>query len=217
MLHRSHRRSGFTLLEVVISSALLGVVLGASMMITLSGKRAFAEGNTRSRAETKARRALERVVAELSNAGIDALTPAIAADGTVSTATLTFDPLQSVQAGNAVWGASMRIARIASPEDPDDGVDNDSDGLVDEGTITLARNVGNADEFTYVLCSNVPELLEGENANGADDNQNGLVDEAGLSIQRIGSMLTVRISVEEPGEGGTSVTATATTSVSLRN
>jgi prepilin-type N-terminal cleavage/methylation domain-containing protein len=217
MLRRSHRRSGFTLLEVVISSALLGVVLGASMMITLSGKRAFAEGNTRARAEAKARRALERVVAELANAGIDALTPAIAADGTVSTATLTFDPLQSVQAGAAVWGTSTRIARVASPEDPNDGVDNDSDGLVDEGVITLTRNVGDADEFTYVLCSNVPELLEGENANGTDDNQNGLVDEAGLSIQRIGSMLTVRISVEEPGEGGTSVTATVTTSVSLRN
>lgn len=217
MQSRRLGRRGFTLIEVMVSSALLGVVLGASMLITLSGKRAFTQGATRAKAELKARRALERVCAELADAGIDAITPAIAADGSVSTSTLTFDPLQSVQGGAAVWGTSTRLARVASSEDPDDGIDNDNDGLIDEGQLVLTRDVGGPAEFTSVLCSNVPELLDGESANGADDNQNGLVDEAGFSVQRIGSMLTVRISVEEPGEGGTTLAATATTSISLRN
>lgn len=217
MVQRRSRRSGFTMLEVTISSALLGVVLGASMMVTLSGKRALTQGMLRARAEAKARRAVERVVSELRSAGIDGLTPAIADDGSTSTSTVTYFPIEGVQNGTPIWGDSTRIARIASPEDANDGVDNDSDGLVDEGQLVLTRDVGGAGQFTYVLCSNVPELLEGETADGSDENLNGLTDEAGFCIQRIGTMLTVRISVEEPGEGGTSGIATVVTSLTLRN
>ena len=93
---RRSRRSGFTLLEVTLATALLAAVLGAALMVVQRGKSAMAEGHLHARAEARAHRALERVLAELRGAGIDALTPAINANGLTSTSTLTFDPVLGV-------------------------------------------------------------------------------------------------------------------------
>ncbi|MBM3989933.1 MAG: prepilin-type N-terminal cleavage/methylation domain-containing protein [Planctomycetes bacterium] len=215
-MKRSARR-GFTLLEVVLASVLLTAVLGAALMVVTRGKSAMAEGHLHARAEARAHRALQRVIAELRGAGIDALVPALNPNGLTSSSTLTFDPLQGVSGGALVWGSPVRIARVSAPEDGDDGRDNDGDGVVDEGVLMLTRDPGGASEASFLICSQVRELAEGELPNGGDDNGNGLPDEAGFSIQRIGSMLTVRITVEEAGEGGETGLATVTSSVTLRN
>lgn len=214
---RRTRRSGFTLLEVVLASALLSAVLGAALMVVQRGKSAMAEGHLHARAEARAHRALERVVAELRGAGIDALTPAINPNGLTSTATLTFDPIVGVSGAAPIWGQPIRIARVAAPEDPNNGRDDDGDGVVDEGNLMLTRDVGGIGQAAFLLCTQVRELAEGELANGNDDNANGLADEAGFSIQRIGNMLTIRLSVEELGEGGETGVATVSTSITLRN
>jgi prepilin-type N-terminal cleavage/methylation domain-containing protein len=210
-------RSGFTLLEVVLTAALLASVMGAALMVVQRGKSAMAEGHLHARAEARAQRALGRVVAELRGAGIDALTPTLNPNGTTSTQTVTFEPLVGVSGAAPVWGNPVRIALTPAPEDPADNRDNDSDGLVDECVLTLTRNVGSVGQTSFLLCTQVSERAEGELPNGIDDNGNGLIDEAGFSIQRIGTMLTVRITVEEPGEGGTSTFASVVTSITLRN
>ena len=214
---RRSRRSGFTLLEVTLATALLAAVLGAALMVVQRGKSAMAEGHLHARAEARAHRALERVLAELRGAGVDALTPAINANGLTSTSTLTFDPVLGVSGAAPVWGSPVRLARVAAPEDPDDGRDNDGDGVVDEGALMLTRDVGAPSQASFLICSQVRELAEGELVNGNDDNGNGLRDESGFSIQRIGSMLTVRLTVEEAGEGGETGIATVTSSLTLRN
>lgn len=210
-------RSGFTLLEVVLAAALLASVMGAALMVVQRGKSAMAEGHLHARAEARAQRALERVVAELRGAGIDALTPALNPNGLTSTSSVTFEPIIGVSGAAPVWGNPVRIALAPAPEDAADNRDNDADGLVDECVLTLTRNVGSASQASFLLCSQVSERAEGELPNGNDDNGNGLIDEAGFSIQRIGTMLTLRISVEEPGEGGTSTFASVVTSLTLRN
>jgi hypothetical protein len=67
-----------------------------------------------------------------------------------------------------------------------------------------------------VLCHGVRELLEGEVADGDDDNGNGVSDEAGFNVHRVGDVLFVRLSVEESLENGT-IVRTLETSVRLRN
>jgi hypothetical protein len=181
----------------------------------LSGHRAFVSTTLQSTADSKARQALERIVAELGNAGIDNLT----ADpsGPNGDDEVAFLPLVNVVNGVAVLGNEVRIRRQASPTDPNDGVDNDGNGLVDEGELVLTRNVGAVNESSTVLCTEVPELLAGEKPNGLDDNGNGVVDESGFNVQRQGSLLAIRIGVVQPGAGGTSAEASVTTSVTLRN
>jgi hypothetical protein len=62
----------------------------------------------------------------------------------------------------------------------------------------------------------VGELGEGETANGADDNGNGIIDEGGFNVFQDGDVLYLRLSLEEPGEDG-SIVRTLETSVRLRN
>jgi hypothetical protein len=45
-----------------------------------------------------------------------------------------------------------------------------------------------------VLCTGITELADGETANGADDNGDGLVDEAGFAVRR-----QTRPSIAHPG------------------
>ena len=98
---RRLRRKGFTLLEVVLATALLAAVMGAALMVVQRGRSVMAEGHLHARAEARAHRALQRVLAELRCAGIDALVPALNPNGLTSSATLTFDPILGVSAGTA--------------------------------------------------------------------------------------------------------------------
>jgi type II secretory pathway pseudopilin PulG len=68
------RRAGFTLVEMVVSIGLVGLVLGSSLAVMLSGHRAFVSTSMQSSADGKARQALERVVSELATAGVGSLT-----------------------------------------------------------------------------------------------------------------------------------------------
>jgi prepilin-type N-terminal cleavage/methylation domain-containing protein len=207
-------RSGFTLLELVISVALIAMVLGSSLAMTLRGRDAYVSTALQAVADGKARQALQRMAKELENADADNL---LADPGIVGGSAIEFTPVVDVVGGVPILGNPIRIQRNPSATDPDDGVDNDGNGIVDEGVIVLIRDIGTADQTTAVLCSGVRELLEGEVADGDDDNGNGLVDESGLSLRRAGQLVTIRISIEQAGSGGTTTIGTLETSVTLRN
>jgi hypothetical protein len=81
----------------------------------------------------------------------------------------------------------------------------------------LTRDVGALNESSVTLCTDIPELLAGEVANGLDDNGNGVVDESGFNVQRQGSLLAIRVGVVQPGAGSTSANSSVTTSITLRN
>ena len=99
----------------------------------------------------------------------------------------------------------------------DDGLDNNGNGLVDEGRVVLTENLGGADERDRILARRVRELLEGELDNGVDDNGNGLVDEKGFSFERMGESLVIRMTMERIDVGQRTIERSAQTSVRLRN
>jgi prepilin-type N-terminal cleavage/methylation domain-containing protein len=207
-------RRGFTLLELLMSVALIAMVLGSSLAMTLRGRDAYVATALQAVADGKARHALQRMAKELENADADNL---LADPGIAGGNAIEFTPVVDVVGGVPILGNPIRIQRNPAPNDPDDGVDNDGNGVVDEGVIVLIRAIGTPDQTTAVLCTGVRELLEGEIANGADDNGNGLTDEAGLSLRRAGQLVTIRISIEQPGSGGSTTIGTLETSVTLRN
>jgi len=114
-------------------------------------------------------------------------------------------------------GPTSRIAFQNHPSDPDDGIDNNGNGLVDEGQVILMRNVGLANETTTVIVPWVREFTEGEIANGNDDNGNGLIDERGLSFELVGQTLNIRITLERLDSDQRPLVRTVETSVRLRN
>ena len=123
---------------------------------------------------------------------------------------LTLSPL--------AWDDTERLTFEYEPGELDDGLDNDGDGLVDEGRLIRYVDYLLPTERRIVLCSGVAEFLEGEEGgNLADDNGNGLVDEPGLGFDIDGGTLNVRMSVAGTGPTGTEIVRTRVASVFLRN
>lgn len=210
------RRSGFTLLELVVSMALVAIMAGLSMLIQTTGNNALRSSNQQNEAEGKARRGLDRVARELQSAVVMNLftnfTP-VAPDSP----SLTYLSAAGMVDGAMVAGSVTHIAWEQDPRDADNGLDDDGDGLIDEGVLALWKRVGEADEVRVVICNDVTEYFLGETANGADDNGNGLTDEAGFHFEQDGNLITMRISVGGVASDGTRVTRTAETSIRLRN
>jgi prepilin-type N-terminal cleavage/methylation domain-containing protein len=209
----SRSRAGFTLVELVIAAAVLLLLLSSAVMAARGGMGAFRATQDTSQAETRVRRGLDRAVLELLSAGASELLPdPTSAFGTDS---LQFRRATGLAGTAVVWGETQQLAFAYAPGEADDGLDNDGNGLVDDGLLVLTRDPG-GDDQRVVLCRGVREFLEGELGNGADDNGNGILDEAGFNVRRVNDVLFVRLSVEEPVETGT-IVRTLETSVRLRN
>ena len=211
-------RVGTTLLELTITLALMSVVFGATAMVGRSGARLFGSSMSRVELEARARRTLARIQEELllsDHGSLDAFPESPLWDERLS-----FEQPQgmSLRDGEIDWRTTLIEFRHEEGE-VDDGVDNDGDGLVDEGMVVLVRNWNQADELTVVLCRGVSEFLEGEDpaVDADDDNGNGLIDEAGLCFELIDGSLNVHLTVQGLDPDGFEILRTFQTSIWLRN
>jgi hypothetical protein len=115
------------------------------------------------------------------------------------------------------WGDPRTVRFEYENGELDDGVDNNNNGLADEGVVVWIENAGQPDERRSVWASGVREYLAGETFNGEDDNENGLSDEAGLSFAIDDDVLTIRLTLEDRGPSGVLITKSTETSVHVRN
>ncbi len=210
---RAGTQAGFTLVEAAVAGALTILLLSSAVLAARGGMGAFRATQDTSGAETRVRRALARIVFELLSAGGSELLPNPSGD--FGTSDLQFRKPIGLTGTTPDWGPTMRLAFERAPGELDDDLDNDGNGLIDDGLLVFTRDVG-GNEFRVILCRNVAEMLEGEIPNGADDNANDVRDEAGFNVHRVGDVLFVRLSVQEPMETGT-IVRTLETSVRLRN
>lgn len=210
------RNAGFTLVEVTLTVATLALVFSAVGLFQSRSQDQTRASLARDHAETIARRSVDRVAEELRGVGQTLLNP----DPTsaLGTSTITYQKPTGVSGlGGILWGNPSRLELQLEPGETDDGVDEDSDGLVDERRLVLVRDVATPDEATVVLCKGLAELGDGEQSNGLDDDGDGLVDEAGFAVRRVGDLLTIQITALAPaGDGGPAVTGIVT-HVVLRN
>jgi hypothetical protein len=210
------RRAGFMQIDLMIGLTLLSMILGALATASRSGTSLFQSGMVRSQLEIQTTRTLGKIrrqmfVSEL--ASIAGVPQAPFWDDE-----LVFDQPDDFSSDVGMLGTkSTRIEFGYEDGELDDGIDNDSDGMIDEGVVILTRDVGGPEEQAVVLCRDVRELLEGEIQNGLDDNGNGLIDEKGLSFDINGQNLTVRLTLEGRDRIGNVITRTLVTSIWLRN
>jgi hypothetical protein len=122
-------------------------------------------------------------------------------------------------AGGLMLGPLRSIRLDYTQGEIDDGVDNNSNGLVDECRVVLVPDVGGAPGQAIGLAGFVREYLEGETQDDADENGNDLMDERGLCFDYddVTQVLTISVTLERLTSQGTRVTGTAVTSVRLRN
>lgn len=218
------RRSGFTVIEMLISLGILGSLLLISMRVGTSSSSAYRQATTGAQLSAEAKLTVDRVAMELQLASIGTFVPDLDAGGVRNTSSLAFQQLVDIVGAVPVYGGpspgqvALLELRLA-PGEADDGLDNDGDGLVDERSLVLVRDLGAGSEVEVTLCSRIAERFEGENLlpDGQDDNGNGLVDEAGFDIERNGDVLTLRLTVAGTDFRGQAMTRTAETAVRLRN
>jgi len=213
--HRARHGGGYTLLEMAIALVVLASVLGAMVTIGRSSDRTYQTGTTAAHLEAQAETAIERIVSDLRIARLSSLTP----DPTPGSGTSSIEYVQPVGITNGVvqYGPPRRLAFERDPRELDDGIDNDGDGLIDEGAVVLTDNVGGAPEHRQVITRWVRKLAAGEIANGADDNGNGLVDEPGFLVERFDETIVIRLTLERKDGEGRLRCRTAQTSVRMRN
>lgn len=216
-MNKGSHNSGLSLTELMIALAVLSIVMGGIVTASLSGQGVYRRGIANVELESRVNRAIERIVRDLSSANSGALNPP-AADGDDS---LEFQrPADSID-GAIVWGPVTRYAFELMRGELDNGLDDNGNGLVDEGSLVRVEDPGGANERRLVIVNNVSRLLEGEEPNGIDDNGNGLVDEAGLAFSlEVGSgtsALLIRLSLHAVGPNGETFWRTAQTRVALRN
>ena len=207
--------SGFTLIEVVLAAALMISFLLAIGFAMQRMSSAYRAGSVENQVEQNAHRLLEFVVGQIADAGVAGLDPQPTTD--FGSSTLTFRHAAGYAAGAVVWGPEFQILWELEQGELNDGLDNNGNGLADEGNVVFVRNPGLPSEVRVTKGHWVREFLEGEVPNLADDNDNLLTDERGLSFHLQESVMTVRVSLERLHPEGRSITRTVETSVRLRN
>ena len=212
---RARRRSGFSLLEMMISVALFGLVIGSLGMIGVSNRRAYQAGTLSADLEAHARRAVDRIVQQMMRSGASVLIPD-PAEG-VGGSDVTYRQAENVTAGGVQWSDLYRFELQYEPGELDDGIDNNGNGLVDECRLVWTERDGEADERSTVLCRWVREYFQGEEATLGDENGNGLEEERGFCLERVGETLVIRLTLERNDPQGRPQTRSITTSIKLRN
>jgi hypothetical protein len=204
-----------TLLELMIATSILTVIAGGIYALFSTGLDTYRIGMTTADVERRTVQVLESIADELANAGQEVVHPR--PDHPSASSRVSLQHNVGFADGKIQWSAPTVIALRADPTDPDDGKDNNGNGLIDEKIIVRRIRAGTPTEETQVLTRWVREYLEGEIPNGKDDNGNGLVDEPGLSFDVIGQVWTVRLTLERHDTKGRLVTHTVQTAVKLRN
>jgi prepilin-type N-terminal cleavage/methylation domain-containing protein len=215
---RSGRRpaGGFTILEMVVSLSILGALVGAAALFQARGQKASTGIQREADIERRANRIMQAVVAELLSVGVHTLVPD--PTGALGTDSMTFQtPLSVSNAGVVAWSPPTSITLQMDTGEIENGLDDDSDGLVDERVLVITHDIGTPSEMRVVIGHEVANWLQGETPNLVDDNGNGVIDEHGFSLQRVGDLLYVRLTVESPVEGGAVTTYTITTALVIHN
>lgn len=208
-------RAGFSLVELLLAVALLSIVLASTAIVSSTGYRTYRASSAQSSAESRARRGLDRAATELRRAVADTVPNP---GGNLGMDLVEFRQAVGIDGtGNLQLGPLMRLALELDAGEPANGLDDDGDGLVDEGELVLTRDVGGPAQTRVVLVRPVRALLEGEATNLADDNGNGLVDERGFCVERVGELLTLRLTIEDFEPSGRRILRTVETSIRLRN
>jgi type II secretory pathway pseudopilin PulG len=205
------RIGGFSLVELLVALAGTAAVFG---IVVLGTNRAFGTWKAtvkETEVERLAARSADRVVAMLSDASLATIADDLAAPNGGSS--ITYQAFGPAADGTATLENSVTLSWVADASDAADGVDNDGDGLTDEGTIVRTDASGARTE----LVRNVAGYLDGETNNSIDDNGNGLIDERGFCLELDGRRLTVRLTLQALDEDGSVVSKSAESVVRLRD
>jgi prepilin-type N-terminal cleavage/methylation domain-containing protein len=204
--HRTGRsRAGFSLLEVVVALALVGLVMVNVYTILWGSSQVISARNSDYEADVQARRALDRIAIALIGAHDSSLYFTSEAPGSQSE--LNYQENLGLQDtdGNGVTELALGPPRRIAWTDETGG------------EISWFENPGATGERHVVWVKHVPDFGLDESVNGLDDNGNGLIDEAGLAFVKEGRMVRILLTLRRPQLGGGVIERQVQAVVTTRN
>ena len=209
------RKGGLTLLEVVLAVSILVLIGGSIYVATDSLSSAFRTGTSLAALDAQGHDGISEVGTILEKAVPTTLLPPSSAAGTSA---IDFQRATGFTDGEVDLGIVERIVLEQSPTDPADGLDNDGNGLVDEGQLVWIELPGQPGQRRHLLLRGVAAAAEDEVAgNGLDDNGNGIVDEPGFSLVYDDRTITIRLTVERTATPGRATQRTFERTVAYLN
>ncbi|MCP5021609.1 MAG: hypothetical protein GY930_07505 [bacterium] len=184
---------GFTQMGIVMAFTLLGTLAFKAQGASQSN------GDTTKRAllEDEARRVLRQVAFVVMGSDRSSLLPESSG---FSSENIRYRVNLGVSDGEVVWSDQEMVAM-------------DTDRLI----IYWMQNPDQPNGKKVVWSKLVSPFLEGEVANGVDDNDNGLIDEKGLSFVIDGNAVTIRLTLRMPSDHGDDLVQTVETTVTCSN
>jgi hypothetical protein len=190
-------RAGWTIIEVVLASVLMGTVMVKAAFLMKSALGLASDATASMHDEDHARRVMDRIALAIMGSNRDQLVPGVEE---VHNKRLRYNFSLGLEDGEMVWSDPEEIR------------------LADTGReVEWRENPDELEERKVVWTNLVRPLLEGEEINGVDDNENGLIDEDGLSFVIEGDIVTIRLTLERTEIGGQVVPQTIETVVNCRN
>jgi hypothetical protein len=193
----SSSRAGWSLIEVVLASALTLGVMGKAAFVVNSALGLAGSSTASMHHEDQARAVIDRIALAVMGSDRGTLFPQVEE---LHTNSLRYTFSLGIEDGEVVWSAP-EVIRLDAGKD----------------SVEWVENPGAADERRAVWTSLVAPLLEGEEINGVDDNGNGLVDEDGLSFVLEGQRVVIRLTMRRPESDGRMVVQTVESVVYCRN
>ncbi len=191
-------RRGYTLIELAVALALLGILFVKLTMIISEASKAHREESAGMVLEDQAQQVLDRIAYALIGADPDSLNPS--SQKPFFSDRIAFRVSLGVEDGEIVWGDPEVIGLAPDP-----------------AQLFWARNENTPDEQIVIWTRAVSELLQDELLNGSDDNVNGLTDESGLTFDVDGDSVTIRLTLVTRTKDGRSISKSKETVITCRN
>ena len=192
-------RAAFSMLEILLAVALLGVLVQKAVMIINGAMTVSSTDTVDTAMDDQARLVLRRMGFAIMGSQRDSLNPA--SEQPLDSSEIRYQVHLGLQDGEVVWSDPEKIALSE----------------LDDSQLFWTRNPDAPEERRIVWTNMVAPYLEGELPNGMDDNGNGLIDEKGLSFVVERNAVTIRLTLERMGPDGQRFTKTVETTVTCRN
>jgi len=186
------------MLELIVALAVAALVFANVGLVLRSGSDSHERDALRGDLDVQIDRTLDRIGLALMSANVDSLDPT--APSPAFQNSLEYVQNLGVQDGQIVLSDPERIELV-----------------VNDGQVLWKQRPGELDERMVVWTRWVAEYLDGESANGVDDNGNGLIDETGLAFVVSGAQVEVFLCLERRGANGEVVRHQRSAVVACRN
>jgi hypothetical protein len=178
---------GFSVFEVIVVAGCLALMMLAVGAVISAGHDNYAAGMTVSSIQDSAQAVVSRIIDEVQQSGSATFFPA-----PNNTDNLTFQKCAGYAGGAIQWGNAITYAFQYDTGEVDDGVDNNGNGLIDEGIIVRTEN-GQSITIAH------------------------WVREGGLLFTLNGDILTVQLALERLDSEGRMYDTVVATGVDIKN